>query len=137
MTKKIAYLLDTHTACTIIKGLSSTLSDRLKQTPLTQIAISCVTEAQLLHGAAAKADSKDIQQLLKEFLLRVQAIPWDSNAAISFAKLKLLVEKQNIDIDDLDLMVAAQAHSSGAILISNVEPLFLLNEHLQIEDWTS
>jgi tRNA(fMet)-specific endonuclease VapC len=79
------YLLDTNTASYIITGNVPQVRERLMKVPMSQVLISTVTEAELLFGAARKREAVRLKTAIDEFLLRVDSLPWDSNAARRYA----------------------------------------------------
>src|SRR5216683_802123 len=79
------YLLDTNTASYIIKGNVARVRERLLKVPMSQVLISAVTEAELRFGAARKREAVRLKTAIDEFLLRVDSLPWDSNAARRYA----------------------------------------------------
>ena len=129
------YLLDTNTASYIIEGNVPRVRERLLMVPMSQILISAVTEAELLFGAARKRGAVRLKTAVDEFLLRVDSMPWDSNAARRYADLRAALELNGIPMGNLDLMIAAHALSVEAVLVTN-DRSFRRLIHLKIEDWT-
>ena len=129
------YLLDTNTASYIIKGNIPRVRKRLLKVPMSGLLISAVTEAELLYGAARKSNSVRLKTAVDEFLLRVDSLPWDSNAARRYADLRAALEIAGTPMGNLDMMIAAHALAAEAILVTNDRSFFRL-KHLKIEDWT-
>jgi tRNA(fMet)-specific endonuclease VapC len=129
------YLLDTNTASYIIKGSIPRVRERLLKVPMSRLLISAVTEAELLYGAARKSDSVRLKTAVDEFLLRVDSLPWDSNAARRYADLRAALEIAGTPMGNLDMMIAAHALAAEAILITN-DGSFCRLKNLKIEDWT-
>jgi tRNA(fMet)-specific endonuclease VapC len=129
------YLLDTNTASYIIKGNVPRVRERLLKTPMSQVLISAVTEAELLNGAARKREAVRLKTAIDEFLLRVDSLPWDTNAARRYADLRATLETSGIPMGNLDMMIAAHALAVEAVLVTN-ECSFRRLTHLKIEDWT-
>lgn len=69
------------------------------------------------------------------FLLRVDSLPWDSNAARRYADLRAAVELAGTPMGNLDMMIAAHALAAEAILVTSDRSFHRL-KHLNIEDWT-
>jgi tRNA(fMet)-specific endonuclease VapC len=129
------YLLDTNTASYIIKGSVPRVRERLMKVPMSQVLISAVTEAELLFGAARKREAVRLKTAIDEFLLRVDSLPWDSNAARRYADLRAALEMGGIPMGNLDMMIAAHAWAVEAVLVTN-DRSFRRLKHLKIEDWT-
>jgi tRNA(fMet)-specific endonuclease VapC len=102
---------------------------------MSGLLISAVTEAELLYGAARKSDSVRLKTAVDEFLLRVDSLAWDSNAARRYADLRASLEIAGTPMGNLDMMVAAHALATESIPVTNDRSFFRL-KHLKIEDWT-
>lgn len=129
------YLLDTNTASYIIKGNVPGVRERLLKVPMSRLLISAVTEAELLYGAAREREAVRLKTAVDEFLLRVDSLPWDSNAARQYADLRAALEFAGTPMGNLDMMIAAHALAAEAVLVSN-DRSFRRLKHLKIEDWT-
>ena len=129
------YLLDTNTASYVIKGNIPRVRERLLKVPMAQLAISSVTEAELLFGAARKPEAVRLKVAVEEFLLRVEALPWDSKAARHYADLRATLERHGNPTGNLDMMIAAHALAAEAILVTNDRSFRRLGK-LKLEDWT-
>jgi tRNA(fMet)-specific endonuclease VapC len=129
------YLLDTNTASYIIKGNVPGVRERLLKVPMSRLLISAVTEAELLYGAARKRESVRLKTAVDEFLLRVDSLPWDSDAARRYADLRAALELAGTPMGNLGMMIAAHALAAEAILVTN-DRSFRRLKHLKIEDWT-
>jgi tRNA(fMet)-specific endonuclease VapC len=129
------YLLDTNTASYIIKGNVPRVRERLLKVAMSQVLISAVTEAELLLGAARKREAVRLKTTIDEFLLRVDSLPWDSNAARRYADVRAALEIAGTPMGNLDMMIAAHALAEQAVLVTNDRSFRRLKE-LKIEDWT-
>lgn len=129
------YLLDTNTASYIIKGKFPAVRRRLLRIPLAQIFVSSVTEGELLYGVARKSGATSLQRIVEEFLLRVTVLPWDSDAARQYGRLRADLESAGRPMGNLDLMIAAHALAAGAVLVTS-DQAFIRISKLKIEDWT-
>ena len=129
------YLLDTNTASYIIKGNVPRVRERLLKVPMSQVLISAVTEAELLFGAARKREAVRLKTAIDEFLLRVDSLPWDCNAARRYADVRAALEIAGTPMGNLDMMIGAHALAVEAVLITN-DRSFRRLKHLKIEDWT-
>ena len=102
---------------------------------MSQVLISAVTEAELLFGVARMREAVRLKTAIDEFLLRVDFLPWDTNAARRYADLRAALERGGIPMGNLDMMIAAQALAVEAVLVTN-DRSFRRLTHLKIEDWT-
>jgi tRNA(fMet)-specific endonuclease VapC len=125
----VRYLLDTNTVSYIIKGNRPRVRERLLRVPMAEVGISVITEAELLFGLARMPDATKLKTVVEEFLLRVEVLPWDSEAARQYARIRAILEDRG------DLMIAAQALASGLVLVSS-DAVFHRVKGLKIEDWS-
>jgi len=131
----VRYLLDTNTASYVIKGNIPRVRERLLKVPMAQLAISAVTEAELLFGAGRKPEATQLKMAVGEFLLRVEALAWDSTAARRYADVRAALERSGAPIGNLDMMIAAHALAVEAILVTN-DRAFRRLSRLKLENWT-
>jgi tRNA(fMet)-specific endonuclease VapC len=130
------YLLDTNTCSYIMKGNVPAVRRHLARVPMAQLFISSVTEAELLYGVARRPQAANLQQLVNEFLLRMTVLPWDSKAAQEYGLLRAALEHSGQPIGNLDLMIAAHALATGAVLVTN-DRSFARIKILRTENWTT
>jgi tRNA(fMet)-specific endonuclease VapC len=88
MTAAPAYLLATNTASFIIRGGPPHLLIWLQVQSVSTIGISAITEAELRYGLARKPGATTLAAAVAAFLRHVQAMPWDSEAAVSYGALR-------------------------------------------------
>ena len=131
----VRYLLDTNTVSYIIKGNVPQVRQRLLAVPMAQVAISVITEAELRFGVARKPQAGRLGTAVDEFLLRVEVLPWASDAARHYAQVRAALEREGKLLGNLDLMIAAQTLAVSAILVTN-DRAFRRVKRLKIEDWS-
>ena len=56
---------------------------------MASVCIFSITQAELLRGVAAKPEAKHPPLAIKEFLVRVEIVPWDSDAAEAYAAVTI------------------------------------------------
>ena len=131
----VRYLLDTNTAGYVIKGKFPRVRERLLEVPMAEVGISVVTEAELRFGVARRPDAPTLQRVVEEFLLRVEVLPWNSEAAREYARIWVALEKDGQPMGNVDLMIAAQALAAGAVLVTH-DHVFRRVKGLKVEDWS-
>lgn len=133
MTNKIRYLLDTNVVSHFIKG-SKSIQNKLTSVSMSELGISVITEAELLFGLAKKPEAKQLKQVVHEFLIRVDILPWNSDSAECYATLRAELQKKGKALGNLDMLIAAHALSLNSVLITN-DRAFAHVKGLEIEDW--
>jgi len=130
------YMLDTNTAGYIIKGKPIAVRHHLQNVPMASVCISAITEAELLHGVARKPEAKHLPLIVKEFLLRVEILPWNSDAANAYAQLRTACENEAKPLGAMDMLIAAHSVAAGAVLITNDKAFYNVKHRLALQDWT-
>jgi len=131
----VRYLLDTNTVSYVIKGNFPRVRERLLKVPMADVGISVVTEAELRFGLARRPEASKLRIAVEEFLLRVEVLPWDSEAARHYARVRAALADEGEPIGNLDLMIAAQALAADAVLVTH-DRVFRRVKGLRNEDWT-
>ena len=130
------YMLDTNMASYIIKGEPAVVREHLLNVPMAMVCISSITEAELLRGVAKKPEAKRLPLAVKEFLLRVEILPWNSDAADAYAQLRTACENEGKPLGTMDMLIAAHSVAVEAILITNDKAFYNVKHHLTLQDWT-
>lgn len=131
----VRYLLDTNTASYAIKGNYPRVRERLLKVPIAEVGISAVTEAELRFGVERRLEAVRLKMAVEEFLLRLEILAWDSEAAKHYARVRADLERKGDPMGNLDMMIAAQALAAGAVLVTS-DRVFRRIRSLKIEDWT-
>ena len=131
----IRYLLDTNTASYIIRGNFPRVRERLLKVPMAEVGISVVTEAELRFGVARRPEAATLKRVVEEFLLRMEVLAWNSEAAQHYARIRAELEKDGEPMGNLDLMIAARAFAAEAVLVTH-DHVFRRVKGLKVEDWS-
>ena len=128
------YLLDTNMASYVIKGNFPQVRERLLEVSMAQVSISVVTEAELRFGVARRPEALRLKTAVEEFLLRVEVLPWDSEAAQHYAQMRADLERAGQAMGNMDMMIAAHALAVQAVLVTH-DRVFRLVKQVKTEDW--
>ena len=129
------YLLDTNTVSYIIRGKPPAVRARLKGIPFRQLAISAITEAELLYGVERETEAVRLNSLIQDFLFQVDSLAWDSNAARTYGMMRSELARGGRILGNHDMLITAQAIAENLILVSN-DDAFRQVPRLSLEDWT-
>jgi len=129
------FLLDTNIVSYFVRGGYPEIGKHLDRTPLDEIAVSAVTEAELLFWIIQRPPNARIRVGVEDFLMRVRSLPWDSGAAHSCARTREILKRQGRVLSTEDLMIAAHALSLGLTLVTH-DQVFSFVDDLKTEDWT-
>ena len=111
------------------------VAKRLVAVSMAAVCISAITECELLFGLAKRPEAKRLHAAVRQFLLRVDVLPWDSATAESYGLLRAGLGLAGKALAPLDLLIAAQAVGAGAVLVTN-DQAFAQVAKLELEDWT-
>jgi tRNA(fMet)-specific endonuclease VapC len=131
-----AYLLDTNVASHIIKGDRPDIHRKLLRLRMEDIAISAVTEGELFYGLAKRKYPAALTERVRQFLLRVEVLPWDHHVTQAYGDLRSACEAKGITLAPLDMMIAAHAVAAGATLVTRDKAFSRVPKPLRTEDWT-
>jgi tRNA(fMet)-specific endonuclease VapC len=131
----MTYLLDTNICIYIINARPPQLLDRLRQEELGIIALSSVSAAELAYGVI-KSGSERNQRALELFLSPLEILPFDEKAVWKYGLVRSGLEQIGQPIGALDIMIAAQALSVDAILVTSNTREFSRIHGLRLENWT-
>ena len=127
------YMLDTNTVSYLIKGHPA-ISRRVVSVPMASLCVSSITQGELLFGLAKRPEAKRLHMAVREFLLRVDVLPWDSAIAECYGAVRAELERQGKLLGPLDLLIATHALGTDAILVTN-DQAFCQVDGLHVEDW--
>jgi tRNA(fMet)-specific endonuclease VapC len=127
-------LLDTITLIHYLKGLPPVVS-RLQSATPRRLAIPSVVGYEIEYGAL-KTGSSRRREIVSQLLAGIQQIPFDREAALESARIRIDLEARGLPIGPIDLLVAGTALSRGAVLVTNNTKEFSRIKGLRLSDWT-
>ncbi|HUG72050.1 MAG TPA: type II toxin-antitoxin system VapC family toxin [Steroidobacteraceae bacterium] len=130
------YLLDTSTVSLMLREAGPRFRKRLSRTPMQDLCISLVTEAELRYGLARRGHPAGLTQRVHELLLRLESLPWTSEVAQTYAVLRSDSDAAGISLGPLDMMIAAHARAVDATLVSADRAFARLHRLLRVQDWS-
>ena len=131
------FLLDTDTASRLMRA-DRTAVAAMRRSGAADIAISTVTQSELLYGARLRPDKPAIMAAARAFLARVTIHPWDNQAAEVHAQIWALAKSQGRSAGAFDIMIAAHACALDAILVTSNKAIGTLKvEGLNVVSWSA
>jgi tRNA(fMet)-specific endonuclease VapC len=113
----LKYLLDTNIVIYVIK-----------RRPLEVL-------EELIHWVEKSSDVARNLSIVEDFVSRLTVLAYEENAACQYGSIRATLEKLGQPIGVNDLHIAAQARSSGLVLVSNNQREFAKVPGLVIENW--
>ena len=131
------YMLDTNICIYAIKNKPKEVIERLEEHESSEICISSVTYAELIHGVEkSKAVNKN-RIALTLLLADIEILPFDANAAESYGEIRAELERKGTPIGPLDMMIAGHAKSLGYTVVTNNIKEFERIVGLRFENWVN
>jgi len=132
----LTYLLDTNIASDAIKGEPKQVRERLVALPMRSVSVSAVTQGELIYGLAKRGHPEALSALVHEFLIRVEVLPWTADVATVYGELRAACAKRGVALSRLDMMIAAQAVTASAVLVTRDKAFDHVQGELKLENWT-
>lgn len=128
------FMLDTNTVSRLLRKYPA-VAEHIVAVPMAFLCISAITAGELLFGLAKHPDAKQLHLAVREFLLRVDVLPWESTTAEYCGIVRAEMARHGKVLAPLDMLIAAHALCVSAVLVTN-DRAFGQMAHLPVEDWT-
>lgn len=129
------YMPGTDISSYIMRKRDTGIQARLAKVAVSDVCISVVTKAELLHGVARSSNKRTNRIAVDEFLRFVRVLPWDDEAAEHYADVRAALESAGAPIGNLDTMIAAHARSCRIAIVTNNERHFRKVPGLRVDNW--
>ena len=129
------YMLDTNICIYVIKHKPEKVFQKLQEVDPSDVCISSVTYAELVHGVEKSAAVDKNRLALSILLANIEILDFDVNAAEGYGKIRADLEKNGTPIGPLDMMIAGHARSLDYTLVTNNVKEFKRVSGLKIENW--
>ena len=132
---KSLFMLDTNMASYVIREQNKNLDSRLQEIGVSDVCISTVTEAELRFGICNHPAATKLHELVNSFISRVDCLPWDSNAARSYAQLCTQAKERGLVLSNMDMLIGAHSIAVNATLITNDKAFLHFSEWIELDNW--
>ena len=126
-------MLDTDTVSYIIRKHPSIIKNLIKHED-DEICISAITNAELFYGLEKKGSQRLFNEV-HSVIGKCTLIDFNTSQSEIYGKIRLELEKSGTPLGDMDILIAAAALSTGAILVSHNIKHFSKIKGLKVEDW--
>ena len=138
MNQPSLFLLDTNTVSYILNGRSILARQTfLQRKSQGSIAVSALTQAETLFGLERKAGAVRFRSTVEEFFDGLPVLPWDQQVAPVYARLRMRLGSAGINLSAIDMLLAAQASSLDATLVTADKAFAHTVPLLRIENWAT
>ncbi len=131
----IRYLLDTNICIYINKRKSPQVYKRLENINLNEIGISSITHYEMMFGVLKSQQQTLALQELERLCSVFPPIAFDTKAANHASTIRFMLQKQSTPIRPNDVLIAGQALSLDAVLVTNNIREFSRIQNLKLENW--
>lgn len=129
------YMLDTNICIYAIKHKPEKVFNELQKHDPSEVCISSVTYAELVHGVEKSAAVEKNRVALSLLLANIEILDFDVEAANCYGKIRADLEKKGTPIGPLDMMIAGHAQSHGYTIVTNNVREFERVPDLKIANW--
>jgi tRNA(fMet)-specific endonuclease VapC len=131
------YLLDTNTVSYIANDRSPAARRHLRDLAIhSRVAVSAITQGELLYGLARKPDAVKIHMAVHVVLAKVEILPWDSHEARTYGDFRAQISALGKTLTPLDTLIAAHAIATNAILVTH-DKAFSQIDGLAVVNWAT
>ncbi len=132
--KAISYLLDTNVLSDVIKNPQGHVARRLSREKPELLCTSIIVAAEMRYGVEKK-NSPELTRRVNQLLNLIPILPLEHNADCHYGWIRAQLEKEGVVIGANDLLIAAQALTKDAILVTDNMKEFSRIQDLKVENW--
>ncbi len=127
-------LLDTNTLIHYLRGHQPVVS-RFQAVSPRELAIPTIAVYEIEYGTLKIGPSRR-RAIVSQLLSSIEQVPFDRDAAMESARIRVDLEFRALLIGPMDLLIAGTALSRGATLVTNHTKEFSRIKNLRLADWT-
>ena len=128
------YLLDTNILSDLIRNPQGKVAGHIARVGEDKICTSIIVAAELRYGCV-KSGSKRIASAVESILDEIKVLPFDAPADAAYGALRTALEAAGRPIGGNDMLIAAHALATGAVIVSANSGEFGRVGGLNVEDW--
>lgn len=128
-------MLDTSVCVTSMRAGGEPIRARLRSSAPGSLAVSAMVAAELLVGVTLSAHPERTEQVVTAFLTALEVLPFTTEAARAYARLKHQLQRQGQLIGHMDLLIAAHALALDCPLVTGNHHEFGRVPGLRVEIW--
>jgi len=128
-------MLDTNICIYIIKQRPQNVKQKLESFEIGELCISSITVSELMYGVYKSQQIERNLEALENFLMPFEIVEFNLDAAITYGKIRVALEKKGQVIGGMDMQIASHAISLGITLVTNNIKEFERVDGLTLENW--
>ena len=118
-------------------SLRRRIAAAIRNTARNELALPSIVLYELEYGTLRSGMPERRRRQLETALVSIQRIPFDTDAAMAAARVRIGLEKRGLTIGPVDLLIGGTALSRGATLVTNNLAAFSRIDGLRVTDWSS
>lgn len=131
------YLLDTNILSDLLKNPQGKAAQKISSLPPDErdlLATSIIVAAELRYGVAKRGSSL-LAGRVNQLLDAIEILPLEPKADQHYGRIRSQLEKTGTPIGGNDLLIAAQALATDAVLVTDNVREFKRVKGLRVENW--
>lgn len=129
------YIVDSNTCIYFMNGKYLSVREKFLSISPKNIKLSSIVKGELLLGAFKSQTREQTTNKVEKFLKPFDIIDFTDKMSYDYAKIRAELEKSGQIIGANDLLIAATAINTNAILVTHNIDEFSRVKGLKIEDW--
>ena len=113
------------------------IGGHIRNTTRSELALPAIVVYELEYGTLRSGVPGRRRRALERGIGSIQRIPFDSDAAIAAANIRIGLERKGMTIGPLDLLIAGTALSRAAVLVTDNTEEFSRVAGLRVTNWRS
>jgi tRNA(fMet)-specific endonuclease VapC len=90
--------------------------------------MSVITEAEFRYVLQKNPHAQTLRLLLEALFLKIQILPWGRAEAMAYGQLRAKQEAAGKGLGSLDMLIAAHAIATGAVLVTTDKAFFQISD---------
>ena len=129
----MSFLLDTNIISDHLKRPSGSFHRFMQHSG--QLAVPTIVLGELYAWAYGRADPSTILGPLEDLAKQLEILPFDTESAQQFGKLRVLMSRGGVTVDSVDLMIASMSLAHDLTLVTDNTKHFHNIPDLRLVNW--
>jgi tRNA(fMet)-specific endonuclease VapC len=127
-------MLDTNIISDLMRNPQGKAAKQIAKVGEDNICTSIIVAAELRYGCA-RSESKRLLAAVEELLAEIEILPFDAPAEAEYGDIRTELETAGKPIGGNDLLIAAHARATEAIMVTANSNEFKCVRDLKVENW--
>lgn len=128
------YMLDTNIVSDLIRNPQGKAAKRIGRVGEDNVCTSIIVAAELRYGYA-RSGSNRLRKAVEDLLGEINVLPFDVPADGAYGAIRTALEAAGKPIGGNDLLIAAHARATGAMIVTANADEFKRIRGLKVENW--